>query len=97
MNKMIIRCCTNAKFVNFWKSVSAFGLLFVIMLLARIAGAQCTSQFTAPIAHGAPPPTLSGMVTFTENYNCTGGVVPRTAVVWYGSPDSGNYLYNGQP
>lgn len=67
------------------------------MLLARIAGAQCTSQFTAPIAHGAPPPTLSGMVTFTENYNCTGGVVPRTAVVWYGSPDSGNYLYNGQP
>ena len=94
---MIIRSCTNAKFVNFWKSVSALGLLFVILLLARIAGAQCTSQFTAPIAHGAPPPTLSGTVTFTENYNCTGGVVPRTAVVWYGSPDSGNYLYNGQP
>ena len=70
MSKMIIRSCINAKFVNFWKSVSALGLLFVIMLLARIAGAQCTSQFTAPIVHGAPPPTLSGTVTFTENYNC---------------------------
>ena len=74
MSTMIIRSCTNAKFVNFWKSVSALGLLFVIMLLARIAGAQCTSQFTAPIAHGAPPPTLSGIMTFTENYNCTGGL-----------------------
>jgi hypothetical protein len=48
VGKMIIRSRTNAKFVNFWKSVSALGLLFVIMLLARIVGAQCTLQFTAP-------------------------------------------------